>query len=77
VAIGAPATTRAHVERVWALLCESHDWLANDFAAAAAERQAAREAETRARAEEKEGEEKAAEETAPEPVEDLSPSANG
>src|SRR3954466_2948726 len=29
VAVGAPATTRAHVERVWALLCEKHDWLAN------------------------------------------------
>ena len=32
VAIGAPATTRAHVERVWALLREDHDWLAADFA---------------------------------------------
>ena len=32
VAIGAPATTRAHVERVWALLREGHDWLAADFA---------------------------------------------
>jgi aromatic-L-amino-acid decarboxylase len=45
VAIGSPATTRAHVERVWALLRENHDWLAADFAAAAAEREAAREAE--------------------------------
>jgi aromatic-L-amino-acid/L-tryptophan decarboxylase len=36
VAIGAPATTRATVERLWALLCENHDWLANDFAAQAA-----------------------------------------
>jgi aromatic-L-amino-acid decarboxylase len=45
VAIGAPATTRAHVERVWALLREGYDWLAADFAAAAAERAAAREAE--------------------------------
>ena len=45
VAVGSPATTRAHVERVWALLVEGHDWLAADFAAAAAERAAAREAE--------------------------------
>jgi aromatic-L-amino-acid decarboxylase len=45
VAVGAPATTRAHVERVWTLLREAHDWLANDFAAAAAEREAARQAE--------------------------------
>jgi aromatic-L-amino-acid decarboxylase len=41
IAIGAPATTRANVERVWALLREGHDWLAADFAAAAAERAAA------------------------------------
>ena len=34
VAIGAPPTTRAHVERVWTLLREAHDWLAADFAAA-------------------------------------------
>jgi aromatic-L-amino-acid/L-tryptophan decarboxylase len=46
VAIGAPSTTRQHVERVWALLCENHDWLADDFAEQAAER--AREAATRA-----------------------------
>ena len=45
VAVGSPATTRAHVERVWALLREGHDWLAADFAAATAERAAAREAE--------------------------------
>ena len=45
VSIGAPSTTRAHVERVWALLRENHDWLAADFAAAAAEREAARQAE--------------------------------
>ena len=51
VAIGSPATTRAHVERVWALLREGHDWLAADFAAAAAEQAAARAAE-QARAEE-------------------------
>ena len=35
-----PTTTRAHVERVWTLLREGHDWLAADFAAAAAERAA-------------------------------------
>jgi aromatic-L-amino-acid decarboxylase len=45
VAIGAPATTREHVDRLWALLCENHDWLANDFAEAAAQR--AREVEER------------------------------
>jgi aromatic-L-amino-acid decarboxylase len=45
VAVGAPSTTRAHVERVWTLLREGHDWLAADFAAAAAERAAAQEAE--------------------------------
>ncbi|WP_245177293.1 pyridoxal-dependent decarboxylase [Geodermatophilus sp. DF01_2] len=50
VAIGAPATTRAHVERAWALLCEGHDWLAADFAESAAER-AREEAERRAAAE--------------------------
>jgi aromatic-L-amino-acid/L-tryptophan decarboxylase len=46
VAIGAPATTREHVERVWALLGEAHDWLARDFEEQAAER---REAERRER----------------------------
>jgi len=50
VAIGAASTTRAHVERLWVLLCEGHDWLAADFAVAAAEQAAAQEAE-RARAE--------------------------
>jgi aromatic-L-amino-acid decarboxylase len=45
VAVGAPATTRAHVERLRTLLVESFDWLAADFAAAAAERAAARQAE--------------------------------
>jgi aromatic-L-amino-acid/L-tryptophan decarboxylase len=50
VAIGAPTTTRAHVERAWALLCEGHDWLAADFAESAAER-AREEAERRAAAE--------------------------
>ncbi|TFV82842.1 aminotransferase class V-fold PLP-dependent enzyme [Blastococcus sp. CT_GayMR20] len=49
VAVGSPATTREHVERVWTLLREGHDWLAADFAAAAAEQAAARAAE-RARA---------------------------
>jgi len=38
VAIGAPATTREHVQRVWALLGEAHDWLATDFAEQARER---------------------------------------
>jgi aromatic-L-amino-acid decarboxylase len=38
VAIGAPTTTRAHVERAWELLREAHDWLAADFAESAAER---------------------------------------
>jgi aromatic-L-amino-acid decarboxylase len=47
VAVGAPATTRAHVERVWALLCENHAWLAADFAEIAAQRERA-EAERRA-----------------------------
>jgi aromatic-L-amino-acid decarboxylase len=50
VAVGSPATTREHVERVWTLLREGHEWLAADFAAAAAERAAAQAAE-RARAE--------------------------
>ncbi|MGY1809189.1 aminotransferase class V-fold PLP-dependent enzyme [Blastococcus sp. SYSU D00669] len=49
VAVGAPATTRSHVERAWALLCENHDWLANDFAEQAAQR-AAEEAAARAEA---------------------------
>jgi aromatic-L-amino-acid/L-tryptophan decarboxylase len=49
VASGAPATTRAHVDRVWALLREGHDWLAADFAESAAERARA-EAERRAAA---------------------------
>src|ERR671927_427276 len=38
VAVGAPTTTRAHVERLWALLRENHDWLAADFAEIAAQR---------------------------------------
>jgi aromatic-L-amino-acid decarboxylase len=52
VAVGSPATTRAHVERVWTLLREGYDWLAADFAAVAAERAAAHAAEqARAQAE--------------------------
>ncbi len=54
VAVGSPATTRAHVERLWTLLREGHDWLAADFAAAAAEhaveQERARAAEEEARA---------------------------
>src|SRR4051812_31429140 len=49
VAIGSPATTREHVDRLWALLCENHDWLANDFAEQAAQR-AAEQAAARAAA---------------------------
>jgi aromatic-L-amino-acid/L-tryptophan decarboxylase len=60
VAIGSPATTRAHVERVWALLVEGHDWLAADFAAQAEEQAAARAAE-RERAERAEREREARE----------------
>jgi aromatic-L-amino-acid decarboxylase len=47
VAVGAPATTRVDVERLWALLCENHDWLAADFAEIALQRERA-EAERRA-----------------------------
>jgi aromatic-L-amino-acid/L-tryptophan decarboxylase len=47
-AIGAPTTEREHVQRLWTLLCEAHDWLANDFEEQAAERRAA---EQRAREE--------------------------
>ncbi|WP_249933331.1 pyridoxal-dependent decarboxylase [Blastococcus sp. CCUG 61487] len=42
IAVGSPTTTRTHVERAWALLCEGHDWLAADFATRAAEQAAAR-----------------------------------
>jgi aromatic-L-amino-acid decarboxylase len=49
VAIGSPATTREHVDRLWALLCENHDWLANDFAEQAVQR-AAEQAAARAAA---------------------------
>src|SRR4051795_11916621 len=47
---GAAGDTRASVERVWALLCENHDWLAADFADQAAQR-AAEQAAARAEAE--------------------------
>ncbi|MGY1827875.1 MULTISPECIES: pyridoxal-dependent decarboxylase [unclassified Blastococcus] len=60
VAIGSPATTRAHVERAWALLVEGHDWLAADFAAQAEEQAAARAAE-RERAEREHAERERAE----------------
>jgi aromatic-L-amino-acid/L-tryptophan decarboxylase len=59
VAVGSPATKRAHVERLWALLREGHDWLAADFAAAAAERAAAQ-AAARAEAERAHAEEERA-----------------
>jgi aromatic-L-amino-acid decarboxylase len=61
IAVGSPATTPAHVERVWTLLRESYDWLAADFATAAAEREAEREAQ---RAAEREAAERAASERA-------------
>ncbi|WP_448608022.1 aminotransferase class V-fold PLP-dependent enzyme [Geodermatophilus sp. URMC 60] len=67
VAIGAPSTTRAHVQRAWTLLCEGHDWLAADFAESAAER-AREEAERRAAAE-RAREEAARAQTPPAPVE--------
>ena len=50
IAIGAPATTKADVEKVWALLVENHDWLAADFAEIAAARARAQ-AERRAEVE--------------------------
>ena len=59
VAIGAPATTHADVERVWALLCENHDWLAADFAEQAAQKLRA-EAERRAAVEREVAEKEAA-----------------
>ncbi|MGY1747883.1 pyridoxal-dependent decarboxylase [Modestobacter sp. SYSU DS0511] len=69
VAIGAPSTERQHVERVWALLTEGHDWLANDFAEQARERQDAErrereEAARRAAAEREEAARRAAAEQA-------------
>jgi aromatic-L-amino-acid decarboxylase len=83
VAIGSPATTRAHVERVWTLLHEGYDWLAADFSAAAAEREAERVAEREAavRAAEQEANETQARQAAvaAQAAEEasLSPSANG
>jgi aromatic-L-amino-acid decarboxylase len=65
VAVGAPATTHADVERVWALLCENHDWLAADFAEQAAQRVRA-EAERRAEVEREVAEKEAAERAAAE-----------
>jgi aromatic-L-amino-acid decarboxylase len=59
IAVGAPATTRADVERVWALLRENHDWLAADFAEIAAQRERA-EAERRAEVEREVAEREAA-----------------
>jgi len=47
VAVGAPTTTAEHVARLWALLGEAHDWLANDFAEQARDR---KDAERRQRA---------------------------
>ncbi len=45
VSIGSPATQRRHVERLWELLRAGHDWLANDFAEAAALRRETERAE--------------------------------
>ncbi len=66
VAIGAPATTRAHVERLWTLLREGHDWLANDFAEQQAEQRAREVAERQAAAEKAAAEAAAAEQAAAE-----------
>jgi aromatic-L-amino-acid decarboxylase len=85
VAIGSPATTRAHVERVWALLREGHDWLAADFAAAARERteaeRTAREQAERERAERGQvttaPAEQSAEPQGDEPPQDDEPAATG
>jgi aromatic-L-amino-acid/L-tryptophan decarboxylase len=60
LAVGAPATTKGHVERAWALLCGNHDWLAADFAEIAAARIRA-EAERRAQVEREVAEREAAE----------------
>jgi aromatic-L-amino-acid decarboxylase len=82
VAIGAPATTRAHVERLWTLLCEGHDWLANDFeeqareqreAEAAQRAQAEREMAERETAEREAAERAAAAQAAAAPVTDGTP----
>ncbi len=78
VAIGAPTTTRAHVERAWTLLREGHDWLADDFAEAAAERARA-EAERKAEAQRAVEEQHRAVEAAAGPVteEAVSPPVTG
>ena len=72
VAVGAPATQRRHVERLWALLVENHDWLATDFAeaaAAAAEQAAAERAERARSAQEQADRDTAAQQpTEPEPA---------
>ena len=60
LAVGAPTTTKGHVERAWALLCENHDWLAADFAEIAAARIRAEE-ERRAQVEREVAEREAAE----------------
>lgn len=75
VAVGAPTTTRAHVERLWALLRENHDWLAADFAEQAAER--AREAAARAEEQSRIAAERAAAEAAAaqQPASDAEPAA--
>jgi aromatic-L-amino-acid/L-tryptophan decarboxylase len=74
VAIGAPATTRDDVARVWALLCENHDWLAADFAEQAAERareeQAARDRAAQERAERELAAQEAAAQEVPGPAGD-------
>src|ERR687886_103075 len=74
IAIGAPATTREHVERVWTLLCEAHDWLANDFEEQAAQRVRA-EAERRAEVEREVAEREAAEREAAAAEPEASPEA--
>ena len=69
VAVGTPTTTRAHVERLWAVLCENHDWLAADFAEIAAQR-AREEAERRAAVEREVAEREVREEPAAQEGED-------
>jgi aromatic-L-amino-acid decarboxylase len=65
LAVGAPTTTKGHVERAWALLCENHDWLAADFAEIAAARTRAEE-ERRAQVEREVAEREVAEREAAE-----------
>jgi aromatic-L-amino-acid decarboxylase len=66
-AIGSPTTTREHVEQLWALLREAHDWLANDFEEQARERRAA-EQRARGQAEQAAAAERAAAVAAAEPA---------